>query len=94
MHISLKRYLALLVTYLKPQWPRALLMAFCLLAGIGLELFDPQILRYFIDTALTGGASVSLVLAGGLFIVVSLALFGLTVATSYLSEYVAWTATN
>ncbi|MGB8347137.1 MAG: ABC transporter ATP-binding protein [Ktedonobacteraceae bacterium] len=94
MHISLKRYLALLVTYLKPQWPRALLMALCLLAGIGLELLDPQILRYFIDTALAGGASASLVLAGALFIVVSLALFGLTVATSYLSEYVAWTATN
>lgn len=94
MPISLKRYLALLVTYLKPQWPRALLMALCLLAGIGLELLDPQILGYFIDTALAGGASTALVLAGALFIGVSLALFGLTVATSYLSEYVAWTATN
>jgi len=94
MPIPLKRYLALLVTYLKPQRLRALLMALCLLAGIGLELFDPQILRYFIDTALAGGATTALVLAGVLFIGVSLALFGLTVATSYLSEYVAWTATN
>jgi len=94
MHVSLRRYLALLVMYLKPQWSRALLMALCLLAGIGLELFNPQILRYFIDTALVGGASSLLVLAGVLYMGVSLALFGLTVATSYLSEYVAWTATN
>jgi ATP-binding cassette subfamily B protein len=94
MPISLKRYLALLVTYLKPQWPRALLMAFCLLVSIGLDLLAPQILRYFIDTALAGGASTALVLAGVLFIGVSVAMFGFTVATSYLSEYVAWTATN
>ena len=94
MPVSLKRYLALLVTYLKPQWPRALLMALCLLAGIGLDLLAPLILRFFIDTALAGGPSAPLVLAGVLFIGVSVAMFGFTVATSYLSEYVAWTATN
>lgn len=91
---SSRRYLTLLVRYLKPQWPRALLMALCLLAGIGLRLLSPLILRDFIDTAIAGGATAALMLPGALFISVSLATLGQTAVTSYLSEYVAWTATN
>ena len=94
MKLSLKRYLALLVTYLKPQWLRAALMAVSLLAGIGLQLLGPQILRYFIDAAISGGFSLSLIYAGVLFIVVTIVGQGVAVSTSYLSENVAWTATN
>ena len=94
MHLLLKRYLNLLLTYLKPQWGRTLLMMVTLLTSIGLQLLGPQILRYFIDTAIAGGASVSLVLAGLYFIGVTLANQVVTVATTYLSENVAWTATN
>ncbi len=61
------------VTYIKPQWLRASLMALSLLISIALELINPLILRYFIDAALAGGASFSLVLAGLLFIGVALA---------------------
>ena len=94
MPSSHHRSLSLLVTYIRPQWPKALLMALCLLVTIGLELVNPLVLRYFIDTALAGGSLGSLVLAGVLFIGLSLAALAITSATSYLSEYVAWTATN
>ena len=94
MRLPLKRYLALLSTYLKPQWGRTLLMSVTLLTSIGLQLLGPQILRYFIDTAIAGGPSTSLLLAGLYFIAVTLANQVVSVATSYLSENVAWTATN
>ena len=94
MKLPVRRYFALLVTYLKPLWGRTLLLALLLLVGIGLQLLNPQILAYFIDTALNGGASTSLLLAAVLFTGVALVRQGVSVATSYLSEYVAWTATN
>ncbi|TMD59147.1 MAG: ABC transporter ATP-binding protein, partial [Chloroflexi bacterium] len=94
MRLPLKRYLTLLKTYLKPQWLRASLLAILLLTSIGLQLLGPQILRYFIDTAISGGATTSLVMAGVFFIGVALLNLGVSVATTYFSEYVAWTATN
>ncbi|HEV7235479.1 MAG TPA: ABC transporter ATP-binding protein, partial [Ktedonobacteraceae bacterium] len=94
MRLPLKRYLTLLKTYLKPQWLRTLVLAVLLLTSIGLHLLNPQILRYFIDTAIAGGATTSLVLAGVLFIGVALLNLGISVATTYFSEYIAWTATN
>jgi ATP-binding cassette subfamily B protein len=94
MRIPLRRYLSLLATYLKPQWLQVLLMSLCLLAGIGLQLFNPLLLKYFIDTALTGSFSLSLALVGLLFIGLTLLSQGVSIATSYLSENVAWTATN
>jgi ATP-binding cassette subfamily B protein len=94
MKLPIARYATLLATYLKPQWHRTLLMTLALLSSIGLQLLGPQILRYFIDTALAGGASPELVIAGLLFIGVTLANQGISVAVTYLSESVAWTATN
>ena len=94
MRLPLKRYLTLLNTYLKPQWVRTLLLAVLLLSSIGLQLLNPQILRYFIDTAIAGGATTSLVWAGIFFIIVALLNLGVSVATTYFSEYIAWTATN
>jgi ATP-binding cassette subfamily B protein len=94
MLLPLKRYLTLLKTYLKPQWLRTSLLAILLLTSVGLQLLNPQILRYFIDTAIAGGATTSLIMAGVLFIGVSLLNLGVSVASTYFSEYVAWTATN
>ena len=94
MKFPVRRYFALLVTYLKPLWRRTLLLAVLLLAGIGLQLLNPQILAYFIDTALNGGTSGTLLAAAVLFTGIALAKQAAAVASSYLSEYVAWTATN
>ncbi len=94
MRIPLQRYLALLWIYMRPQWRAVLLLSIALLAGIGLQLLNPQILRFFIDTSIGGGAISSLISAGVLFIVVSLLNQGISVATTYLSTNVALTATN
>lgn len=87
-------YTNLLVTYLKPQWRRAVLMVVLLLTGIALQLLNPQILRYFIDAATTGADTTSLMFAGALFVAIALGNQVVTVIATYLSENVAWTATN
>lgn len=87
-------YRQLLVTYLKPQQMRVLWLSITLLAGIGLQLLNPQILRYFIDTAVAGGSQRVLVLAALGFIAIAILRQGFNIATTYFSETVAWTATN
>lgn len=88
-------YRSLLVTYLKPQWKRALLMTALLLGGIALQLINPQLLRSFIDTVTSGNANTqALLVTGILFIAIALLNQGSTVYTAYLSENLAWTATN
>ncbi|HLJ35592.1 MAG TPA: ABC transporter ATP-binding protein [Ktedonobacteraceae bacterium] len=94
MKLPIKRYILLLSKYLRPLKLRTTLLAIVLLCGIALQLLDPQILAYFIDTALAGGATITLLLAGLLFILVALANQGVMVVQTYLSQYIAWTATN
>ena len=52
---SFRRHGDLLVAYLSPQRARVLLLAILLLAGIGLQLANPQVVSFFIDTAQKGG---------------------------------------
>jgi ATP-binding cassette subfamily B protein/ATP-binding cassette subfamily C protein len=94
MKIPLKKYWNLLVEYLKPQQGRVVTLAIALLSSIGLQILNPQILRYFIDTAVAGGSEQNLVRAALLFIGVALVTQVLTVAATYLGENVAWIATN
>src|SRR6266704_6699288 len=90
----LTSYKALFVTYLGPQWGKATLMAVLLLTGIALQLVNPQILRYFVDSFTSGGSHANLTLAGALFIGIALAIQGTSVLATYFSENVAWKATN
>ena len=71
-----------------------MLLTCTLVASISLQLLNPQILRYFIDTASVGGATTSLVRAGLLFIGIVLAQQFISIASTYLTTNVAWTATN
>ncbi len=91
---SLASYKTLFLTYLGPQWRKATLMSVLLLTGIVLQLVNPLILRYFVDTFTAGGSHAALTLAGLLFIVVALIIQGVSVLATYYSENVAWTATN
>jgi ATP-binding cassette subfamily B protein len=91
---SFRRYWALLARYLKPQARRTAWMAVLLLAGLALQLANPQIIRYFLDTAQTGGETRYLLAAGGLFIAFALLQQGLKLAASYASKDVGWSATN
>ena len=84
----------MLVKYLKPQWPKVLFLAVLLLGGIALQLINPQIIRFFLDTAQAGNGPQQLLLATGAFITFALAQQVFLIFTRYLGENVSWTATN
>jgi ABC-type multidrug transport system fused ATPase/permease subunit len=90
---SFRRYWALLARYLKPQMRRTSWMAVLLLAGLALQLVNPQIIRYFLDTAQTGEHRY-LFGAGGLFIAFALLQQALRLTAGYASQGVGWSATN
>src|SRR5687768_5889442 len=94
MHVSYQQYRDLLLQYLRPQRRRVAALAVLLLSSIGLQLLSPQILRYFIDTAIGGGALRSLIGAAVLFIVVAFLTQALAVGATYVGEQVGWLATN
>ena len=92
--IPLKQYASLLVDYLRPQKGLAALLATLLLSSIGLQLVNPQIVRYFLDTAETGNGLDRLFGAAALFMGVALVRQVLQIAATYVGENVAWAATN
>ena len=94
MTIPLKQYYRLLSTYLRPQRTRVLWMAVLLLANIALQLINPQIMRFFIDTALAGGELFILIRAAVFFIIIAFGSQVLAVGATYFAEQVAWTSTN
>jgi ATP-binding cassette subfamily B protein len=94
MNIPVKQYWTLLLNYLKPQWRWAALLAALLLGNICLQLVNPQIMRYFIDTAQAGGDQETLLRAALLFIGIALVQQVVSVLATYTSENVGWTATN
>ena len=94
MKIPFREYWNLLVSYLKPQWRLAALLAVLLFSNIGLQLVNPQIMRSFIDTAEVDGWLRSMIQAAVVFIVVALVQQIVSVSATYTSENVGWTATN
>ncbi len=99
MKIPLKQYWTLLIGYLRPQWPKVTILAVLLLANIGLQLINPQIMRTFIDTATTHTltseeTAATLLRASLLFIGVGLAQQIVSLAATYFGETVGWTSTN
>ncbi len=94
MKIPLKQYWNLLVNYLEPQWPMVTLLTMLLFSSIGTQLVNPQIMRSFIDTAQSGGASETLLRAALAFIGVALVQQIVSVLATYVSENVSLTATN
>jgi ATP-binding cassette, subfamily B, bacterial len=94
VHIPVRQYFKLLEQYLKPQRASVVLMALCLFSSVGLQLVNPQIVRFFMDTAQHGGAQSELVKAAAVFIGASFFQQALNVAATYFSTKVGWTATN
>lgn len=83
------------VVYVNAQkWRRVALLCGLLLAGIGFELLNPQIVRYFVDTARASGPVEVLTGAALLFLAVALLSQVVTVAETYVAENLGWTATN
>ncbi len=90
----LNQYTRLLATYFRPQRGRVALLALLLFGGIGLQLLNPQLIRYVLDTAEAGGALNALIGAASLFMLFGLLQAGATFAATYVGEDVSWTATN
>jgi ATP-binding cassette subfamily B protein len=84
----------LFATYLGPQRARVALLAALILGHTGLQLVNPQIVRFFIDTASSGGAPGRLARPALLFLGVSIAAQVLALGIAYLGQNVAWMATN
>jgi len=94
LNVSFQQYSSLLITYLRPQWGRMIWLALLLISSIGLQLVDPQILRFFIDSVTSKGVKANLLGAAVLFFSIALLSQVLTVASTYVSTNVGWTATN
>ena len=94
LKLPLKQYWNLLANYLSPQRKRVIFLAITLFSSIALQLVSPQILRYFIDTAIAGTSQQNLFAVALLFIGVAFTKQVLSVIATYLGENVAWTATN
>src|SRR5215210_8419547 len=95
MKLAFGQYGNLLITYLRPQRRRVAALAALLLSSIALQIANPQLLRYFIDTAQNPQSELrSLFVAASLFIGIALATQLLSLGATYVSEIVAWSATN
>jgi ATP-binding cassette subfamily B protein len=94
MNIPFRRYWDLLGPYLTFQRGKFILLTVVLLSSIGLQVINPQIVRYFIDTAMAGGTTQELMLAALAFVGIALIQQVLGVSATYTGEDVAWTATN
>lgn len=92
--LPINLYASLLTNYLKPQWRRVVLLAVLLLSSIVLQLANPQILRYFIDTAVGGGSLDTLLAAAAAFFGLTIVQQTISVFATYMSENVGWAATN
>ncbi|HEX7040147.1 MAG TPA: ABC transporter ATP-binding protein [Trueperaceae bacterium] len=86
--------LALLRRYLAPQRGMAALMALLLLAATGLQLLVPQILRRFIDGALTAAPGARLTSLALSFLAVAVVTQLLNAFATYVAASVGWRATN
>lgn len=92
--MSSKLNRALLVTYLRPEWPHVALLALLLFAVIGLQLANPQIARTFIDQAQAGQPFERLVRIALVFIGVALLTQVAVVAETYVADNLGWRTTN
>ena len=94
LSVRLRQYVELLVRYLRPQGGMVAALAVLLFTGIGLQLVNPQIVRYFIDEALAGSPVSRLITAAALFTVIAVVQQLVNVLAAYASGRVGWTATN
>ncbi|NCJ08425.1 ATP-binding cassette domain-containing protein [Synechococcales cyanobacterium C] len=94
MKTSRSFYTYLLTTYLSPYRLQVAGLALTLLTSIGLQVFNPQLMRGFIDAAVAGVAQRILIQISLGFIAIALVRQALVLASTYLGETIAWHATN
>ena len=94
MDLPIRRYGDLMFEYLYPLRRKVYLLAGLIFATLVLQLVNPQIIRSFIDTAVSSQDRQPLIWAGVIFLLTSLLLQLVGVAATYLGEDVGWQSTN
>ena len=94
MRNPLQKYWTLLSTHIRPQKWRFGFLSVLMIASVGLQVLNPQIMRGFIDAALGGEVYKKLLITGITFLGIALLQQIVSVCVTYLGESVAWTATN
>ena len=94
MNIPFSRYWDLLFRYVRPQKARFIGLVVLLFSSIALQVINPQIMSFFIDTTQTSKETRLLVIAATAFITIALVQQAIGVSATYVGEYVAWIATN
>lgn len=91
---TLNRYWQLLAHYLRPQWLRMLLLALILCGTITVQIVTPLVAGRFIDQATSGASLDALIFLALLTMGLALLAQCLSIAETYVAEYVSWAATN
>ncbi len=94
MNIPLRHYWDLLAKHIRPQRGRFAILTVLLLSSIGLQIFNPQIMRRFIDATQSSANGKILIATAITYIGLAILQQFVTVGASYFGENVAWTATN
>jgi len=87
-------YWNLLKRYFYPLLGQLLLLLIILYGIIALQLFNPYLLRTFIDSIAEGGNEKELVAIAFLFTAVAVSGQMLSTVLTYLGEKIGWRATN
>ncbi len=85
---------SLLITYLKPQRGKAVVLAALVLTGIGLQLGAPRLMQALIDASRAGTEGEALTLLAAAFLAAVLAKQIVTPITTWISDSVGWSAMN
>lgn len=94
MNPKIKEYASLLLRYLRLQRGQVFLLTVLLVIDIGLQLANPQVVRFFIDNIESANGLSKLLTAASIFIGIALIRQIVQVAGAYVGENVAWSATN
>lgn len=90
----LQAQLALLRTYLLPQWWQLFLLLILLGASAGLQGGNPQILGFFLATAIGNGPLSVLRLSASFFLILGVLHQVSRILTASISGHLAWSTTN
>jgi ABC-type multidrug transport system fused ATPase/permease subunit len=85
---------SLLLAYLRPLWPRALLLFVLMFGGVALQLVNPQVLGSFIDNATGGGTLETLTALALVYLGLAFVAQIANVTETYVAQDIALTATN
>lgn len=84
----------LFTNYLKHQMKWFLLLTVCIVSGIAIQIVNPQIVRRFIDVAVSSNPGNQLLIMAGLFFGLAAVQQLLAIVSAYIAQSIGWQATN